>query len=70
MTVKELRAVLFGPADKLNIVVFFGGEEYDITSPSPAQEAFDRYVVEDVSAPTPFQYKIELKREYVMKEVN
>lgn len=68
MTVKELRSVLLGPPEKLNVVVFYDGEEYDITDPSPAQSAFDRYVVEDVSAPGPFQYKIKLKREYLVKE--
>lgn len=65
MTVKEARPVLFGPPDQLDIVVFFNGEEYDITDTSPAQSAFDDYVIEDISAPQPFKYKIELKREYV-----
>lgn len=65
MTVKEARAVLFGPPDQLDIVVFFNSEEYDITDPSPAQSAFDDYVVEGVSAPEPFKYKISLKQEYV-----
>lgn len=65
MTVKEVRSILFGPADKKTIEVHYGGETYDITEPSPAQEAFDPYIVEDVSAPSPFHYCISLKQEYV-----
>lgn len=67
MTVKELRPLLMGPTGDMTIVVFYESEEYDITEPSPAQTAFDDYVVADVSAPKPFQYKISLKQEYVKK---
>lgn len=68
MTVREARAVLFGPSGELNIGVFFGSEEYDITEKSPVRTAFDNYIVEDISAPQPFKYKISLKQEYIMKE--
>lgn len=67
MTVKEQRAVLFGPADKLSVTVAYESEEYDITEPSPVSEAFANYVVDCVSAHKPFEYCIFLKREYVVE---
>lgn len=69
MTVREVRSILFGPADKKTVEVHFDCESYDITDPSPAQSAFDRYIVEDVSAPQPFHYCISLKQRYLIKEV-
>lgn len=67
MTVKELRSMLVC-ADGATISVFYDSEEYDITEESPVQAAFDNYVADSVSAPQPFQYKISLKQEYVVKE--
>lgn len=66
MTVKELRPVLFGPADALTVEVCYNGECYDIALESPAQAAFDKYIVEYVSAPKPFSYSIGLKQKYLM----
>lgn len=68
MTVKEVRNILFGPADQKTIEVDYGSEFYNITEPSPAQEAFDPYIVEDVSAPQPFHYCISLKQQYLREE--
>lgn len=70
MTVKELRPMLFGPSDNLEVAVLYDSEEYDITDPTPVQAAFDNYVVDGVSAPEPFKYKILLKQEYVVREVS
>lgn len=67
MTVKELRPMLYGPSDNLEVSVLYDGEEYDITDTTPVQAAFADYVVDGVSAPQPFQYKISLKQEYVVK---
>lgn len=67
MTVKELRPMLIGPTEKVTVSVFYESEEYDITDPTPVQAAFDNYVADSVSAPEPFQYKIHLKQEYVVK---
>lgn len=68
MTVKELRAMLTGPADEISISVFYDGEEYDITNETPVQAAFDNYVADGVSSTKPFEYKISLKQKYVVKE--
>lgn len=68
MTVRELRPMLYGPSDKLEVAVFYGSEEYDITDPTPVQDAFADYVVDGVTSTESFKYKIHLKQEYV-KEV-
>lgn len=65
MTVRELRPMLIGPSDKLEVSVFYDSEEYDITDPTPVQAAFDDYVVDGVSSTESFRYKIHLKQEYV-----
>lgn len=68
MTVKEARNTLFGPEDKKIIEVHYEGDSYDITVPSPAQEAFDKFIVGDISAPQPFHYCISLKQKYLVEE--
>lgn len=68
MTVKEVRKILFGPSDQLTVSVDYNGDEYDITEQSPVSDAFADYMVEDVSCPLPFRYRIHLKQEYVKKE--
>lgn len=67
MTVKEARTHLFGTADKFHVEVHYNGEAYDITEESPAQSAFDKYIVLDISAPQPFHYCISLKQQYLME---
>lgn len=68
MTVKELREVLTGPQDKLEVEVAYVDGTYDITNPSPVLDAFADYVVDEVTCPQPFKYNIFLKQEYVKKE--
>ena len=68
MTVKELRPMLYGPSDKLEVAVLYDSEEYDITEPTPVQAAFADYIVDGVTSTESFKYKIHLKREYA-KEV-
>lgn len=68
MTVKELRPMLYGPSDNLEVSVLYDGEEYDITDTTPVQAAFADYVVDGVTSTESFKYKIHLKQEYV-KEV-
>lgn len=66
MTVKELRPVLFGPEDKLEIEISWMDDQYSVTDPNtPVLSAFADYLVDCVTSPQPFQYTIFLKQEYV-----
>ena len=67
MTVREARSALFGPEDKKTIEVHYDGESFDITQPSPAQEAFDKFIVDYITAPQPFHYCIALKQKYLVE---
>lgn len=65
MTVKEVIGILDGAREQLTISVWYNSEEYDITEPSPVQDAFADYVVEGVCSVKPHEFKISLKQEYV-----
>lgn len=66
MTVKELRPVLFGPEDKLEIEIAWEDDVYRVTNEkSPVLEMFGDYLVDCVTCPSPFKYTIFLKQEYV-----
>lgn len=68
MTVKELRPLLFGPEDQLQVEVAWVDDTYDITNQkSPVLETFANYFVDCVTCPQPFKYTIFLKEEYVRK---
>lgn len=67
MTVREARTALYGPENGKVIEVHYEGESYDITVPSPAQEAFDKFIVDYISAPQSFHYCIGLKQKYLME---
>lgn len=68
MTVKEVRALLVGPANELEVNVNWEGEDFDITEPSPVSEAFANYEVDAITCSQPFKFRLILKQVYVKKE--
>lgn len=65
MTVKEIIGILDGVRDQFTISVWYDSEEYDITDPSPVQDAFADYIVGCVCSTAPHKFSISLKQEYV-----
>lgn len=61
-TVKEAKA-LFKSAECIS--VFYEDDEIDITRKSPASEAFDDYIVDEISCGKPQEYMIYLKQQYI-----
>lgn len=68
MTVKEILGALKGPSDVFSVHVCYDSDEYDITNPSPVQEAFSDYIVSEVWSPDPHKFNIMLKEVYVKRE--
>lgn len=68
MTVKELRPLLFGPQDQLEVEIAWVDDTYSVTNPeTPVLETFGDYLVDCVTCPKPFKYTIFLREEYVRK---
>lgn len=62
ITVKEAKILLKGAE---NISVSYEGDEIDITLKSPASEALNNYVVEEIASGKPREYMLYLKHEYI-----
>lgn len=62
ITVKEARE-LFKRAKSIS--VSYEEDEIDITRKSPASDAFNDYIVEEISCGEPQEYMIYLKQQYI-----